>query len=277
MNINVYSVIKMKIVFATDRKVQQFATIIANLKNFTDNICIYFRENGIYIQCLDDSHCCLFECDLKSTWFKTYNFSPDTDQKCIGINIGMLNKVLNTWNETQKLTLELEEGNDKISINFEKNDNNNVHFDKFFELSLVCLDSDLLDVKSIDTLVDLTVESKIFCSLISNLTRFNDVLTLKFNEENIECISSGADGSMKALINVNDVIEYAIPESTTLVQNYSLRYVQLMCQFNKLSPEMRMGFGETMPMIMKYILSEDNDKDSSFACIHLAPKIADDE
>jgi proliferating cell nuclear antigen PCNA len=267
---------KMKIVFATARKVQQFATIIANLKNFTDNVCIYFRENGLYIQCLDDSHCCLFECDLKSTWFKTYEFSPDTDQNCIGINISMLNKVLNTWNETQTLTLELEDGSDKIAINFEKSDNNNVHFDKFFELSLVSLESDLMDVKNFDTLVDLTVESKIFCSLISNLMMFNEVLTLTFNEENVECTSSGTDGSMKALINVNDVTEYAIPESTILVQSYSLRYVQLMCQFNKLAPEMRMGFGESMPMVMKYILSEDNDKDSSYACIHLAPKIVED-
>jgi len=266
----------MKIVFATTRAVQQFATIIANLKNFTDNVCIYFRENGIYIQCMDDSHCCLFECDLKASWFKTYEFSLETDEKCIGINIAMLNKVLNTWNETQTLTLEMESGSDKIAINFEKKDDTNVHFDKFFELSLMSLESDLMDVKKFDTLVDLTVESKIFCSLISNLMMFNDVLSLTFNEENVECVSSGSDGSIKALINVNDVSEYAIPENTTLVQSYSLRYVQLMCQFNKLAPEMRLGFGETMPMIMKYILNEEeNDEDSSFACIHLAPKFVD--
>ena len=105
---------------------------------------------------------------------------------------------------------------------------------------------------------------------------FNDVLTLTFNDDNVECRSSGTDGSMKALISVDDVIEYAIPESTTLVQTYSLRYVHLMCQFNKLAPQMSLGFGESMPMTMKYILSDENDADESFARIHLAPKIADD-
>jgi proliferating cell nuclear antigen PCNA len=267
----------MKIVFASVRKVQQFTAMIANLKSFTDNVCIYFRPNGLYIQCMDDSHCCLFECDLKASWFKSYEFAEGVDQGCIGINIGMLNKVLNTWNETQTLTIELEPGTDKIDINFEKSDNNNVHFDKFFELSLVSLESDLMDVKNFETLVDLTVESKIFCSLISNLMIFNDVLTLTFNEENVECKASGTDGSMKAMINVDDVKEYAIPESTTLIQSYSLRYVHLMCQFNKLATDMKMGFGESMPMLMKYILSEENDKDESFACIHLAPKIVDNE
>jgi len=267
----------MKIVFANTRKVQQFTTIIANLKNFTDNVCIYFRPSGIYIQCMDDSHCCLFECELKTSWFQTYEFDPATDQPSIGLNIIILNKVLSTWNESQTLTIELKPTSvDKISINFEKKEESNVQFDKYFELSLVTVDSDLMDVHNFETLVDLIVESKIFCALISNLTMFNDVLTLTFNEENVECTSSGTDGSMKALINVNDVKEYAIPESTTLVQHYSLRYVQLMCQFNKLSTDMKMGFGEEMPMVMKYVLSEESDKEESFACIHLAPKIIED-
>lgn len=267
----------MKIVFATARKVQQFASIIANLKNFTDNLSIYFRPIGLYIQCLDDSHCCLFECNLNATWFKVYDFNPNTDQGCIGINIGMLNKVLNTWNDSQTLTIELEDGHDKIDINFEKCDTNITHFNRFFELSLVTLESELMDVREFETLVDLTVESKLFCPLITNLMMFNDVLTLTFNEDHVECVSSGTDGSMKALINVNDVKEYAIPESTTLKQAYSLRYVQLMCQFNKLSVDMKLGFGENMPMVMKYSLNDDNDSSDSFVSIHLAPKIVDNE
>jgi proliferating cell nuclear antigen PCNA len=266
----------MKIVFASVRKVQQFTSIIANLKNFTDNVSIYFKPTGLYIQCMDDSHCCLFECELKACWFKSYDYEAETDQSCIGINIGILIKVLNTWNDSQTLSIELEPESDTIAVNFEKNNENNTNFDKFFELSLINIESQLLDVKLFETLVDLIVESKIFCSLINNLMLFNDVLTLTFNDDNVECRSSGTDGSMKALISVDDVIEYAIPESTTLVQTYSLRYVHLMCQFNKLAPQMSLGFGESMPMTMKYILSDENDADESFARIHLAPKIADD-
>ena len=119
------------------------------------------------------------------------------------------------------------------------------------------------------TLVDLSVESKIFCSLINQLSIFDSTLTLIFNEENIECISSGSEGSMKALINVNDVKEYAIPESTNLKQSYSLRYVQMMCNFNKLATEMEMGFSAETPMTMKYVLGDNNDP-NSFVRIHLA-------
>ena len=267
----------MKIVFSTARKIQQFTTIFANLKNFTENVSLYFKPTGIYIQCMDDSHCCLFECDLQAEWFAEYEFIDGEDQPSIGVNITMMNKVLGTWNDTQTLTLKLEPNQDKIAIDFEKRDEaNNTHFNKYFELSLVTLDNELLDVRTTDTLVDLVVESKLFCSLIQNLLIFNDVLTLTFNEENVECVSSGTDGSMKALIEVNEVKEYAITENTqSLIQSYSLRYIQMMCRFDKLAPEIQMGFNSLIPMHMKYVLSEEGEETESFVRIHLAQKIAD--
>ena len=266
----------MKFVFASARRTQQFAAIFSNLKNFTDNVSIYFRDDNIYIQCLDDSHCCLFEAQLMANWFKEYTFDPATDQACVGVNIAMLNKVLATWNDTQEMSIEIDSETDKICINYENGNAVTGQFNKYFELSLIDIESELMDVRLFDTLVDLTIESKVFCSLISQLTIFDNNLTLTFNEENIECVSSGSDGSMKAMINVNEVKEYAIPESTVLKQSYSLRYVQMMCQFNKLAPEMELGFSATTPMVMKYGIGDNNDAES-FVRIHLAPKIADED
>lgn len=266
----------MKVIFANARKCQQFATIFANLKYFTDNVCIYFKSDHVYIQCLDDSHCCLFESRLSSEWFKNYKFDEANDVGCIGINIVMLNKVLNTWTETQEMTLNIEPGTDKISLSFENGNTVTKQFNKYFELSLMNVDNSLMDVRVFDTLVDLTVESKVFCSLINQLSIFDNSLTLAFNEENIECVSSGSEGSMKALINVDEVKEYAVSEGSTLKQSYSLRYVQMMCQFNKLANEMVMGFSAELPMTMKYSLGDNNDP-NSFVRIHLAPKILDED
>ena len=267
---------KMKLVFADTRRSQQFATLFAHLKNFTDNLSLYFRPHELYIQCLDDSHCCLFECRLAIGWFKEYTFDPMTDQGCIGVNIAMLNKVLNTWHESQVLSVEVEPSADKIFIHFENNSTTTAvagQFNKYFELPLVNLENELMDAQLFETLVDLTVDSKIFWSLIGQLTIFDNTLTLTFNEEHVECVSSGTEGSMTARINVNEVKEYAIPESTTLKQSYSLRYVQMMCQFNKLATEMELGFSEDKPMTLKYVL--DNDA-ASYVRFHLAPKITDE-
>jgi proliferating cell nuclear antigen PCNA len=272
----------MKIVFSTARKVQQFATIFANLKNFTENVCIYFRPDEVYIQCMDDSHCSLFECKLNSAWFQEYEYNED--QTSIGINIGMVNKVLNTWNESQTVSIELAgassdstgEAADKILFKFENGENITGQFNKYFELPLVNIESELMDVKLFDTLVDLTVDSKVFGALINQLSIFDSNLTLIFNEDNVECISSGTGGSMKALIKVEDVKEYATSEGILLKQSYSLRYVHQMCQFNKLAAEIQMGFSENTPMIMKYDLSDAAEETSSYARIHLAPKMIED-
>jgi len=268
----------MKIVFANARKSQQFAAIFANLKTFSDNVPIYFREDNVYIQCLDDSHCCLFECQLDKSWFKEYEFDPETDIGQIGVNIAMLNKVLATWNDTQEMSIITQPGYDKIQINFDNANNAAAasQFNKYFELSLIDMESQLLDVVLTDTQVDLTIESKIFCSLINQLTIFDNTLTLTFNEEDIECMSSGSDGSMKARINVADVQEYAIAEDMVLKQTYSLLYVQKMCTFIKLAPVMILGFIAERPMIMKYMLGDNNDTES-FVRIHLAPKIPDED
>ena len=268
----------MKIVFASAKKCQQFAVIFANLKTFTDNMSIYFKTDNIYIQTLDDSHCALFECQLSREWFKTYEFDPTSDMATIGVNIAMLNKVLNMWNDSQELTIETEPESDKLHISFENANNAAAsgQFNKYFEISLVDISSELMDVVITDTTVDMTIESKVFHSLISQLTTFDDVLTLTCGEEEVECVSSGSDGSMKAKIDVGWLSAYAIPESTVLKQTYSLKYVQTMCQFNKLAPEMELGFVEDRPMVMKYSLGDNNDTES-FVRIHLAPKIADED
>jgi hypothetical protein len=156
---------------------------------------------------------------------------------------------------------------DKFYINFAGSEGK---FNKYFELPLVSLESELMDVTELVTLVDLTMETKTFCELINQLMIFNDVLTLTFNDENIGLNAEGNEGSMRAEIKLDDVKEYANAEKMTLKQSYSLRYIHMMCQFNKLANEIYLGFSEAMPMHMKYDLG-----DNSFAHFHLAPKIVD--
>ena len=122
----------------------------------------------------------------------------------------------------------------------------------------------------------MSVSSKMFHSLVNQLTIFNDDLKITFNEENVEFTSAGTDGKMTARIQAEDLDSYAIPESTVLTQTYSLRYIHMMAAFNKLAPEMVLGFSAELPMVMKYALGDNNDEDS-FVRIHLAPKITDDE
>lgn len=254
----------MKIVIKDPIKANKFSTIIQHLKQITDNVSFYFRPNGLYIQCMDGNHCCLFECALSATWFDDYSFEAETDQATIGITLPLFYKVINVRHESQ--TLELEVTTNTILVHFIGSGK----FDKHFQLSLIHIDYEPMEPTPIDTTVDLTMDGKSLCEMVNQLMIFNDVIIFTFKEEIIYLESTGIEGSMKVDIKIDDVKEYAIAEDT-LTQTYSLKYIQLMCQFNKLSSEIKMGFSKGMPMTMKYELSED-----SFVMFHLAPKIQDD-
>jgi proliferating cell nuclear antigen PCNA len=259
----------MKFVIEDPRKGSKLAGIFCHLKPFTDNVVIYFKPNGLYIQCMDDSHCALFECNLDKSWFTSYSFDEEDDMSSISVNIGMLYKVLNAREDSQTLELILnKQHEDKVLINFTGG-----NMGKYFELPLINIDNELLNTDSIqDTDIDLTIESKTFCELINQLMIFDEKLTLTFNEEKIDMKSSGNDGSMKVDMKIDDIKEYAIAENTTLIQSYSLKYIHLMCQFNKLAHEISMGFSNSRPMTMRYDL-----RDDSYVLIHLAPKAEEDD
>jgi proliferating cell nuclear antigen PCNA len=258
----------MRAVISDAKKCVKFTALFNNLKQFTNNILLNFKKDGIYIQCLDDSHCCLFEANLASKWFSTYDVKAPVT---IGINLGMFYKVLNARHETQAIELCLQKNKpDLVFINFIMGASGN--FDKYFELSLIDIQMELMNVVENETLVDLHMETKTFCEMISQFMIFDDMLTITFNEDKISLKASGSDGKMRTELRLDDVKEYVTAESITLVQSYSLRYINMMCHFNKLSADLYMGFSDTMPMLMKYDLGED-----SYASFHLAPKITDEE
>ena len=259
---------KMKFIIGDPKKAIKFTTIINHLKQFTSNILIHLKPEGFYIQCLDDSHCCLFECELEPTWFEEYSFEYT---KTIGISLSTFYKVLNARQEKQSIELVLDEENeDIVFVNFINGGNGN--FDKYFELSLINIESECMNVTPPETLVDLTIETKTFCDMINQFMIFDDVLMITFTEEKIGLTASGSEGKMRTEINIDDVKEYQIAEKIDLKQSYSLRYINLMCNFNKLSSELYMGFSDAMPMLMKYDLGE-----NSHASFHLAPKITDEQ
>jgi proliferating cell nuclear antigen PCNA len=260
----------MKIVIKDPIKASKFSTIIQHLKNITDNVSFYFRPSGLYIQCMDGNHCCLFECTISAAWFDDYSFVEDTDQATIGLTMPLFYKVINVRHESQTLELEVTDAYpNHILVHFISSDDGK--FDKHFQLSLVHIDYELMEPTPIDTIVDLTMDGKTLCELVNQLMIFNDIIVFTFKEDIIYILSTGSEGSMKVDINIDDVKEYAIAENTILTQAYSLKYIQLMCQFNKLSSEIKMGFSTGMPMTMKYELSDD-----SYVVFHLAPKIDDD-
>ena len=131
----------MKITLQTPRKADQFTTIFQHLKLLSDYVNINLSNNGVYMQCLDNNHCCLFECKLHQSWFDDYQFDAEQDTTQIGIHTATFYKVINIRQEQQVIEISSEGKDiDTINIHFTKGKKN---FNKSFEIPTIDLDNEL--------------------------------------------------------------------------------------------------------------------------------------
>ena len=278
----------MKLTLQHPIKVSKFSAIFQHLKQLVECIAIYFSVDGLYIQGMDSTQICLFECKLTNDWFDEYEFFPNIDDPRVCINTAILHKVISAIDEKHKIELSYSGQTDILNIKF--GDPNDNVFNKCFEISLMDLDTELMTIPRKEAQVDLTIDTSNFSKLISQLLIFSDTLTLHFTDEDIKFRAEGSEGAMNSKIDLEDVKEYAIGESSTLSQSYSLTYINMMCSFGKLNKSIIMGFSSDMPMSLIYDLGDDNnDSDTSdsdieketevkkdFVGFYLAPKLDDE-
>lgn len=241
----------MKILIKDNSKTNKISIIFNNLKHFSDSIVLNFNENGVYIQGMDSSHICLFECKITRDWFDEYSYNNDVNE--IGISTKILGKVISTFSEEQVMEIDVEKNNDYLKLNFI---NGAKSCDKFFELPILDINIEKLIIPEMESDVDLTLSSKRMYDLVSQFQIFNDDLEMSFTDSEILMKASGIDGSMTVKMSLDDVSEYAIGENLLLKQTFSLRYIHLMCNFNKLSSELVLAFKNNSPMLLFYDLGQ---------------------
>ena len=256
----------MKLGIHNSQGIQQFSTILSNLKQFLENVSCHFKNDGLYFQGLDHTHSCMIECSLTKEWFDLYDFNEDTDLSIICFNTVMIQKVLSARHESQEIEIEMDPDDDIITIAFTKGNN----FNKRFGIPLMQIDGNNMEIQDADTDVDLTVDAKKMHELIASLANFNDDLKMNFTEDKIIFTADGLDGSMSVEIDFDDITEYAVGENTELTQKFNLKILNQMCGFSKLTNEMKIGFCNGRPMNLKYLIGEE-----SYVQFYLAPKIDD--
>lgn len=274
----------MKLTLKDTIKVSKFSAIFQHLKQLVECIAIYFSEDGMYIQGMDNTQICLFECKLTNTWFDEYEFTTNVDDPRVCMNTSILYKVISAVDEKHMIEISYEGNTDILHIKFADPADN--VFNKCFEISLMEFDSELMTIPREESHVDLTMDTAKFSKLVSQLLIFSDVLTLTFSDEDIKFRAEGTEGAMSSKIDLEDVKEYAIGEDSVLTQSYSLTYINMMCSFGKLNKNIEMGFSNNMPMSLIYDLdiedSQDTDMEGEekkikkcFVGFYLAPKLDD--
>jgi proliferating cell nuclear antigen PCNA len=259
----------MNIVIKQPHKAECFAALFQHIKAFTEHINIMFEKERLYVQAMDNSHISIFEISLPAEWFDEYTL-PGDSTITIGVSSSILFRVLNARDRNQEINLVLAANtSDKLCIHF--TGENKSEFDKHFELSLMEIDSDCMQIPVIDYQAELTLSSAYFANLINQLKLFGDTLNIKCTEEKVEmCSKSLEEGKMFVEIKMEDISSFAINEGETVHLSFSLAFLHNICLYNKLAKEIEMKLSSDYPMKIIYRLQGHDDAQMVF---FLAPKV----
>ena len=263
----------MKLAITDKKKINQLVTIFRHLKGIVVDVNLILSKEMFYIQSMDSSHACLVEIKIMSNWFDKYTLKTD---EVLGINSEILFKVIDCWKDGQEITI------------YTKNNNNNLFIDfqgekqviKKFQLPLIDIDSDVMDIPEKDYDVDLLLNSNDFKELISELSIFNNTIMFICNSDDEKVIieANGGMGGMQVEIKDDNILEFAISEDLELSVPYALSYINTMCSFSKLNDSVYIHSSEDVPMKLHYSLDEkDSTESENYVKFYLAPKIDDDD
>jgi proliferating cell nuclear antigen PCNA len=241
-----------------------FISLFQLLKSASSTVTIIFLEDHAYIQGMDSSHVCLFDARIYNVWFDKYEIL-ENDLKNVCLNTQILHTILSMSQEQDSITLHYDGQADSIEIDLT---NAKGEFNKYFKVPLIDMESDLLEIPSVDYDVEFSIKAKKMNELISQLSIFGDVIDIKCSEEKIDLISKGDGGEMLVNIPIDDLSEFSISEGQVIDISYSINYINKMCITTKLASEIEMSISDNMPLRIKYDLGN-----NSSVMFFLAPKV----
>lgn len=149
-----------------------------------------------------------------------------------------------------------------------------IDFDRHFELQLIDLENEIMSIPDdIDYQAEFSISAIKFANLIGQLKLFGDTLNIKCSEEKIILAAvSTESGKMEVFISISDLSEYAIEENQIVNLSFSLRLLQNICLYAKLSREIKIYILKGFPLRVDYNLI-----DGATLVFYLAPKIGEDD
>ena len=260
----------MKLVIEESKTAEQLNVLFSNLCWLSDYVTIHKEEEGLHMQGMDSSHVCMFDVKLTIGWFTIYEEDED-DIGMITVPANIFNKVLSTYNKDQNIVIDIDPSGDKLNMEFT---NGKTSCDKYFEIPLVHLDQELMNIPTEESQADICITSKKLTDLVSQFEIFDRVLTFNLSEEKVLMKAAGDEGSMTAKLSLEDdqLLDYCIEEDLELNVSFSLNYVKRMTGFNKVAKDVTLSLSKDRPMFMIYDLG----KESKLRLV-LAPKIDEDD
>jgi proliferating cell nuclear antigen PCNA len=244
----------MEIVLYPSQKADVFAALFQHIKLLTDHVNLTFEPTRMYMQCMDNAHVAILELYLPAKWFDRYELTGTGSTITIGLNASFLYRILSAREKDQQIHIVYSDA-DRLLVHLTNMGETKTNFDKHFELPLMDIDSETMEIPAIEYSAELSISSSHFAGIINQLKMFGDTMDIQCSEDRIVLASNSQDqGKMFVEINIDDISAFAIDEGSKLNLSFSLGYLHHFCMYHKLTKEVELKFSESYPMQVVYSL-----------------------
>ena len=219
---------------------------------------------------MDSSHVSLITLVLRKEGFA--HFRCD-DPLTLGLKIGSIAKILKCADGNDTITLKAEDKGDVLSLVFENESADRI---SDFEMKLVELDVDHLDIPAEDSSAVITMNSGEFQRLCRDLSTLGDSCSISVTKEGVRFCVDGDIGKGSVTLRQSDSIDgksgITIQMNQVIEQKFALRYLLMFTRATPLSDHVRLTLTNEMPLKIEYEIEGLGD-----LCYYLAPKMEGDE
>lgn len=278
----------MNIIIKNPIKADIFVSLFQYISKFTENMNLMFEKDRFYMQTINTSHVVILEICLPKEWFDVYEIAEGSLN--IGVNTALFYKVLKKREKTQQIQIQYNGKvddrlqfffttcNTEIELENKSEDkkakkDEDLIFDKDFEIPLIDIEEELLSIPSMDYQAELSLSTDKFANLIGQLKDFGETLEIECSEDKITLSAhSSENGKMITRILIEDLTEFAIEENEKIQMEFALKYLYDICLYQKISKTIEIKISKDFPMRILYPLGAEQDATFLF---YLAPKMAD--
>ena len=272
--------IHMEFTITNPKKAGLFASLFQHIKTLSEHINIHFETERMYMQAMDSSQVSILEIVVPKDWFDSYKITGDSTT-ILGVRAATLFTVLSVRaaNQQIKVVFKGESESDKLFVYF-TGDEGGV-FDRFIEMPLMEIDSEMLGIPAMDYQVDVSLPSKEFATIIHQMKEFGETIEFQCTEESVCARGKSVErGVLNANIPISSLSGYAIGENVK--QCFSLKYLHTICLYEKIAREVEVHFSENSPMKVHYSIPSisavaSEETPVAHLYFYLAPKMDDDE
>lgn len=245
----------MKLQITEIQKAYEWIELFKFIKQLNQHVTFMCKKDELYIQLMDDSHICLIDITVPSSWFTLY----ETENQTFSVMTNILVKIFAMY--TVDTMIELIAGDEKLQINFK-----NKKEQKYFEVNMMDIEKDILSPAMPDTKLDFVMKTKMFDKYTNELAIFGDEAMICCKEDKLYLKSKGDEGSISIEIEGDNLEEFSVVEGYEVETRYCLKYLQYISKLHNIYPNVHLYLDDSSPLVITF------DNSTITIKYYLAPK-----